>query len=495
MTVNTDKLNVPELDFDEWDEAHTRLFDRHLSPLGELDDDAVLSMTTNSPRVRKGYLVRGDDGKLALDWNGFVGTARVGDAERQWSLIERAAKRGAACYFGIAPRRGGTNGQGGKGNVLAHTLLAADLDWSEGDHQSSSNPPREVIEEWIADLPVAPGLVVNTGGGFHLYATLDEPIDVQRDPRGIALYAGWRQWWIDRAKEDGYSIDIAPLTNQALVLRVPGTPAPKYQGELVHIERSMETTDDDYTIDELLEHFPAPPEPERKRKHSQSGGRTRPESKGAVPAGGSLKDFLPGEVFAVEGDIEAIVVNLLEMEYAGRSGDAGMLLAPWTDCGNTTPEYPEGKNAGIYTHYDGTLLVKLWGQGVREDWAYFAGTTPDSSSDGDVYNAFYCLAQVIARLGADAKESWTIAARLVVHYRHLDDDGFADYGMLYDDLADAETLDDVVALLPERRPYTRPGVVRAIDVDVTVTVKVTKLNWLDDDDPSTTRERSPISFL
>lgn len=493
MKKTTTKIAVPNLDFDEWDEMHTRLFDRHLNALGDLDDDAVLSMTTNTPRTRSGFLLRGDDGKLALDWDGYVGTAPVGSAERSWNRIERGAKKGAACYFGVAPRRGTTNGQGGKKDVLAHTLLAADIDWAEGDHQSSSNPPREVIEDWIADLPVAPGLVVNTGGGFHLYVTLDEPVDVQRDPRGIALYAGWRQWWIDRAREDGYSIDIAPLTNQALVLRVAGTPAPKYQGELVRIERSIETTDDDFGVDELMAFFPAPPEPEKKRKPSTARGRTRSEGKGSVPAGGSLKDFLPGDLFAVEGDIEMIVVNLLDVTYAGRSGDAGKLLAPWTDCETTAPEYPEGKNAGIYVHYDGTPLVKLWGQGVREDWAHFAGTTPNASSDGDVYNAFYCLAQVVARKGASASESWSIAARLVAHYRSIDDDGFADYGTLYDDLGDAETLGDVLALLPERRSHTRPGVVRTLRVDVSVTAKVTAVTWIDDETAPTPRSR--VSFL
>ena len=458
-----DEQIVPDLDFDQWDAMHTRLFDRHLAALGELDDDAVLSMTTNVPRVRKGVLQRHHDGKLQLDWNGFVGTAPVHDAVRQWHLIEHDARRGAACYFGIAPRRGGTKGQGGKADVVAHTFLAADIDWAEGDHQSSSNPPREVLEEWIDDLPVAPGLIVNSGGGYHLYVTVDEPVDVQRDPRGVALYAGWRQWWIDRAAQDGFTIDIAPLTNQALVLRVAGTPCPKYQGELVHIETGIETTDDDHAIDDLIAHFPAPPAPERKRI-TKRDGRAQASDKSAVPAGGSLREYAPGDLFAVEGDLDRILVDLLDAEFAGAEGDSNALLLPWTDQGTTTAEYPEGKNAGVFIHHDGTPLLHIWGQGVREDWAHFAGTTPDPGAQGDVYNAFYALSQVIARLGADAPTSWSLAARLVVAYRRIDKDGFAQYGDLYDDLAAATTTQGVVALLPT--PRRAPGTVRTVQGSV-----------------------------
>lgn len=443
-----------KLDFDAWDEQHTRLFDRALAQVAELDDDAVLSMATNTPRTRRGEPVLGKKGDPIFDWDGFVGTAPVRDAERAWSRIERGAHKNAACYFGVAVRRGGTRGQGGKNDVLAHTLLAADLDWAEGDHKSSTNPPREVLEQWIKDLPITPSLIVNSGGGYHVYVTLTEPVNVIHDPRGRALYAGWRQWWLDRGEEDGFNVDIPPLTNEALVLRVAGTPCPKYPGTLVTIERSLETTDDDYEIDSLLELFPAPPE-EPKTKRTGSAGRNRngvtPTDKSAVRAGGSLDEFAPGDLFAVEGDMEAILVELLDVDYGGATGDLGILLLPWTDCETVEPEYPQGKNGGVFVHHDGTLLLSIYGQGVREDWAYFAGTTPNHSSEIDIYNAFYALAQVVARKGATAPESWSIAARLVVKYRTIDGKGFADYGALYDDLAAASDLDDVIALAPERK--------------------------------------------
>ncbi|MFV4912345.1 hypothetical protein PFZ49_01965 [Microbacterium lacticum] len=437
------------LDFDAWDEQHTRLFDRHLAALGELDDNAVLSMTTNTPD-REGRLV----------WDGFVGTAPVRDAEQAWARIERNSRKDAACYFGIGVRRGGTRGQGGKNDVLAHTLLAADLDWAEGDHKSSTNPPREVLEQWINDCPAIPGLIVNSGGGFHIYATLSEPVDVQHDPRGRALYAGWRHWWVARAREDGFNIDLAPLNNQALVLRVAGTPCPKYPGALVTIERSLETTDDDYEIDDLLTLFPAPPEPE-KRARTAEGRTSRGGDKSAVPAGGSLDDFTPGDLFAVEGDLETILIDLLDADYAGRTGDAGSLLLPWTNGGAVDPQHPFGKNGGVFVHHDGTPLLSIYGQGVREDWAHFAGTIPDTHAELDLYNAFYALAQVVARKGADPEESWSLAARLVVRYRRIDKNGFADYGDLYDDLAACADLDDLIALVPARKP--RPGTVRTLD--------------------------------
>ena len=457
------------LDFDQWDEQHARLFDHALSQIADLDERAVISMTTNTPRSRRGEPVLGKKGELILDWNGSLGTAPVGDAERAWRRILANAKEGAACYFGIGVRRGGTRGQGGKNDLLCHTLLAADLDWAEGDHKASTNPPREVLEQWINDLPITPSLIVNSGGGYHVYVTLTEPIEVQRDTLGRSLYAGWRQWWLDRGAQDGYTVDIGPLTNEALVLRVAGTPCPKYPGTLVTIERSMETTDEHYDPSELAALFPAPPEePKRTRtagsKPSPSG--TAGDAKTPVPAGGSLGDFTPGDLFAVEGDMERILVELLGAEYAGRSGDPGALLLPWTDCETVEPEYPQNKNAGVFIHFDGAPLLSIYGQGVREDWAYFAGTTPDQSREIDTYTAFYALSQVIARKGATAPESWTIAARLVVHYRSIDASSFADYGSLYDDLAAAYDLDEIIALAPERK--RRVGSVRSIQAPTQV---------------------------
>lgn len=451
-TTTNIPLSVPELVEDEWFEQYDRLYARHAAIL----PDTLISLTANRPNTRDGYLLRRADGKLDLEWC-VLGTAPIGDPERMWESVQRPARKGAACYLGVAPRRAGTRGQGGKKDVHAHVALVADLDWAEGDHQSSSNPPREILEQWIADLPVLPGLIVHSGGGYHVYVTLAEPVDVQHDPGGIALYGGFAHWWRERARQDGYSVDLAPLNNQALVLRIAGTPCPKYPGTLVTIERSLETTDEDHDLDTLLKAFPAPPsEPKKRAGRSAAGGATRVAStpKFAVSPGASLDDHTPGDVFAVEADAEELLINLFHVEYAGASVDPGSLLLPWL--GNGEPEYPPGKNAGLFYHRDGTALLSIYGQGVREEWAARFGTVPDPNSELDLYNGFYVLAQGIAKVGASPQESWGIAARLVRHYRTVVE-GFADYGTLVQDVMMCESVEDIEALLPRRERQAPPA--------------------------------------
>lgn len=449
-TVTDIPLDVPALDRDEWLEHHARVFARHADAL----PDAVLSVTANRPVTRSGFLLRRSDGKLDLDWN-VLGTTALDDPDEVWRRAVPLAKRGASCYVGVAPRLAGTKGQGGKKDVAAHVALVADLDWAEGDHQSASNPPREVLEQWIADLPVVPGLIVNSAGGYHVWVTLKEPVDVQHTDEGIALYAGFAHWWKERAKRDGYSIDLAPLNNQALVLRIAGTPAPKYPGALVRIERSIPTTDEDYDLTTLMEAYPAPPEEPKRSARSVAGGTGRAVTtpKSAVPVGASLDDHTPGDVFAVEGDAEELLLALFDAEYAGSGVDASSLLLPWF--GNGDPEYPPGKNAGLFVHHDGTALLSIYGQGVREEWAARFGTVPDQNSELDLYNAFYILAQYVARLGAEPQEAWSLAARLVTHYRTVED-RFADYGNLIPDVSVCETVEDIESLLPARERVSAP---------------------------------------
>lgn len=451
-TVTNIPLTIPELVADEWYEQYDRLFARHVDAL----PDAVISVTANRPNTERGYLLRRSDGKLDLDWH-VLGTAPIDNEEKVWDKAERLARKGAACYIGVAPRLAGTKGQGGKKDVAAHVALVADLDWAEGDHQSDSNPPREVLEQWIADLPVLPGLVVNSGGGFHIYVTLDAPVDMQRTEEGKALYRGFAHWWSERAKRDGYNVDLAPLNNQALVLRIAGTPAPKYPGEMVHIERSVETTDEDHSLETMLSAFPAPPAEAPKRRGSKRASKSAADQADAprepVPVAASLDEYTPGDVFAVEGDAMELLTRLFDVEYAGSSVDHSSLLVPWF--GNGAPEYPPGKNAGVFLHYDGTALLSIYGQGVREEWAERFGSEPDQSRELDLYNAFYILAQYVAMVGATPEQAWGIAARLVRHYRNVKD-GFVDYGTLVEDVATSYRVEDIEALLPAREQQSAP---------------------------------------
>jgi len=113
------------------------------------------------------------------------------------------------CYFGVATRR---DGDGSKEGITEIPSLWCDIDVIKG------SPADDHFKQVCKDFPLEPSILVESGGGYHLYWLLKEPSSKNDIPRienllkRISLHLGG-----DRVSAEA-----------ARILRVPGTYNLKY---------------------------------------------------------------------------------------------------------------------------------------------------------------------------------------------------------------------------------------------------------------------------
>ena len=287
----TNAVASPVLDRDAWLTQHQLIWGEHADEL----PGARLSFTSNS-----------DSG-----WK-VLGTTPVDDPMAGWELVRPVAERGASIFVGVAPRKPGTTGQGGKEDILCHTALVADLDVSSGAHASGNNPTLEQALAWVAELPFEPSLVIQSGGGLHVWQGLYDPIDAADAADGQAIFEGWAAFWRGLAERDNLNVDDGPLANRSLVLRVAGTRNHKYEDATVHI---LSQSGYLLHLDDAKAMFPAPVAPERPLRT----GRTD-----AAPA--SLSERA-GDRFAFAVPAAEFLIQALGAKPAG----SGSLTIPRED--------------------------------------------------------------------------------------------------------------------------------------------------------------------
>jgi Mrp family chromosome partitioning ATPase len=113
-------------------------------------------------------------------------------------------------YFGVASRRADT-GTGTSDDCLSLGALFLDVD--------CKTRTQEEARATLNGLPFLPSIVVNSGGGFHVYYLLREPVDVQADRAGLTALL--------RRLAGALDGDLA-AAEPARILRVPGTHNHKY---------------------------------------------------------------------------------------------------------------------------------------------------------------------------------------------------------------------------------------------------------------------------
>lgn len=167
-------------------------------------------------------------GEQGTDW--FPVEQIVDMTERAMELsLERDV------WFGVATRtdqlRDGR--RGGSVDCDRITCLWLDMDVAGPNHKGDNNyPDDEAARQMIAKFPIPVTLVVRTGGGYHGYWMLDEPIERED---AVKLLARWGAHWIKYAHERGYDLDN--VFDLPRILRVPGTFNRKNGGEVpVHVE-------------------------------------------------------------------------------------------------------------------------------------------------------------------------------------------------------------------------------------------------------------------
>lgn len=211
MTIDPSSPSV-SIDRQQFEEQHALIWGVHKWPEGTLL--SVCHMPANHANGTKGAFAT-------------TGHAPVTSPEGIWALIERNASKGANTYIsvaGMSPELGARDKgkRGGKADVVGLPALVADLDVRGGAHSANNLPTEAEALEWIAAMPLPATAVVRTGGGFHVWLTLDSLLDPSTE-EGMRCLETWKSWFVDRAAKSGRHIDAGVLADPARVLRPAGT--------------------------------------------------------------------------------------------------------------------------------------------------------------------------------------------------------------------------------------------------------------------------------
>jgi hypothetical protein len=207
-------------------------------------------------------------GEQGTDWFTLDQTSEMVDRAMDLSL-ERDV------WFGLATRtdRLHDGRRGGAADCAHITALWVDIDVAGPNHKGDidSYPDDEAARKMIREFPVPVTTVVRTGGGYHGYWLLDEPLE--RDD-ATALLARWGAHWSKYAQDAGYKVDN--VFDLPRVLRVPGTFNRKNGGE-VPVEVEFHKPQRVYSYSHIVDHTDDPPaDPRHAERHVPYTGVERP---------------------------------------------------------------------------------------------------------------------------------------------------------------------------------------------------------------------------
>ena len=157
----------------------------------------------------------------------------VQDADAFVELCVRGVRAGADVYMNVAPQHPSTAGldigvRGGKKTALGLPALFVDVDTADGLHKVADKdgqlplPSRDEAVALMRSLPLAVTVLVATGGGYHCWCCLDEPLDWQ-SPDGAEVLRRWKDVLGQLFFAAGLHLDVGVVSDPARMLRVPGT--------------------------------------------------------------------------------------------------------------------------------------------------------------------------------------------------------------------------------------------------------------------------------
>lgn len=128
-------------------------------------------------------------------------------------------------YYGVGLRKEQTLGRGTIEDILSIPALWLDIDIAGGSHKQLNLPGSlNEANDLLQCFPLAPSIIVHTGGGLHAYWLLDEMWQLHNPEdrkEAINLMQEFQRIFIYNAKVKGWSLDNT--SDLARVLRVPGT--------------------------------------------------------------------------------------------------------------------------------------------------------------------------------------------------------------------------------------------------------------------------------
>ena len=173
----------------------------------------------------------------ASRWHSPAGLEDVARAAETWGKTENVyfglALQDRARAFEAKRREGGNptpeNTRGRNESAVAIGGLWAEIDTTDGDHKATNLPTMEEAFDLLEGLPVAPSILVLSGGGVHVYWLFRELLTIETEEmRGEVsrLVHGWQAFLRERMKAKGWKLD--ETHELARVFRVPGTLNHKY---------------------------------------------------------------------------------------------------------------------------------------------------------------------------------------------------------------------------------------------------------------------------
>jgi hypothetical protein len=209
MPQRTDPTTL--VDTDAMRRFHEIVYAPHRWP-----DGAVLAV----PSIIKGRGVRTD-------------RIPVQDADAFVELCVRGVRSGADVYVNVAPQHPSTakldiGVRGGKKTALSLPALFVDVDTANGVHKVADKdgqlplPSRDDAVALMRSLPLAVTVLVATGGGYHCWCCLDEPLD-WASPDGADVLRRWKDALGQLFFAAGRHLDAGVVGDPARMLRVPGT--------------------------------------------------------------------------------------------------------------------------------------------------------------------------------------------------------------------------------------------------------------------------------
>ncbi|MGG4498444.1 hypothetical protein [Brevibacillus reuszeri] len=158
-------------------------------------------------------------------------------------------------YYGIGLRKEKKSGtdRGKSSDVCFLPGVWMDIDCSEGTHKKGDLPSSVEAQCFINSLPLKPSIIVNSGGGYHVYWLFTQGIEItnSEEPIGIPeLVRDFQNVLRYLGSQHGWSFDNT--SDLARVLRVPGTL--NYKDKLAPKEvRIISDSGPRYSMDEIHE--------------------------------------------------------------------------------------------------------------------------------------------------------------------------------------------------------------------------------------------------
>lgn len=136
---------------------------------------------------------------------------------------------GADLYYGVCPVSDSVVlGRGLASDVVGCPGVWADIDFISGAAAKQSRrkyPAKEHVEQLLQRLELKPSLVVDTGGGWHVYWLFHEVMLIETDEQraeAARLVAGWQRYLAKELDRMG-GFEMDPTQDLARILRPAGT--------------------------------------------------------------------------------------------------------------------------------------------------------------------------------------------------------------------------------------------------------------------------------